>query len=354
MLDSGAHTNFISQDFFNKLSLEKHNSNLSVTLATNQVKHFHHCSSIKIKSRVSSFETTLSCLIVLQVTSDLLQNSFDTAHIVLPQDIVLADPTYNITQPIDILIKSSVFWEILKTKRVKLGNNLMASDTQLGWVITGTTYLIKHKLPPSTNIVTTDINTIDDTLKKFWQLENFASDQQIMSIENQQVEAHFAKTVSRNKEGRFVVSIPFKHKELNKLGSSKQIATNRFLSLERKLDKKPEIKPMYVDFINEYKALNHMTEISHDDNNNHLEYYLPHHHVLRELSLTTKLRVVFDGSCKTETNVSLNDNQYAGPNLQTDLFNILIRFRMPKYIVTADIEKMYRQILIDPLQRHFQ
>lgn len=36
----------------------------------------------------------------------------------------------------------------------------------------------------------------------------------------------------------------------------------------------------------------------------------------------------------------------AGPNLQNDLLHILIRFRVHKYVMTADIAMMFRQILI--------
>lgn len=104
----------------------------------------------------------------------------------------------------------------------------MASDTKLGWVVTDTTSLSKYSFSPATNTVTTDIYSIDNTLQTFWQLENFKSDKPILSRKNQQVEAHFAETVSRNSEGRFIVNIPFKQNELHKLGQSKQIATKVF------------------------------------------------------------------------------------------------------------------------------
>lgn len=85
--------------------------------------------------------------------------------------------------------------------------------------------------------------------------------------------------------------------------------------MERKLVKKPQLKAMYVEFINEYQMLNHMTEIVDNHNDDQINYYLPHHHVLQESSSTTK--VVFDGSCKSDTNISINDLQYAGPSIQT-------------------------------------
>ncbi|XP_018406350.1 PREDICTED: uncharacterized protein LOC108782552, partial [Cyphomyrmex costatus] len=96
-----------------------------------------------------------------------------------------------------------------------------------------------------------------------------------------------------------------------------------------------------------------MREIE-DHTNETSSYYLPHHAVLKESSITTKLRVVFDASCKTTSGLSLNDTLLAGPTIQDDLFSILARFRNFEYVVTADIRKMYRQVLVDESQRHLQ
>jgi hypothetical protein len=83
-------------------------------------------------------------------------------------------------------------------------------------------------------------------------------------------------------------------------------------------------------------------------------YYLPHHGVVKESSDTTKLRVVFDGSAPSTTRISLNDTLHTGPKLQEDLVSILLRFRSHQYVLTGDIEKMYRQILVRPADRKYQ
>ena len=75
-------------------------------------------------------------------------------------------------------------------------------------------------------------------------------------------------------------------------------------------------------------------------------FYLPHDAVIKSDSLTTKTRVVFDGSAKTSSDISLNDSLMVGPTIQDDLFSLLTRFRTHKYALTADIEKMYCQVLV--------
>ena len=81
---------------------------------------------------------------------------------------------------------------------------------------------------------------------------------------------------------------------------------------------------------------------------------MPHHAICKPSSTTTKLRVVFDASAKSDTGRSLNQTLHTGPTLQPKLFDHLLRFRVYKYVMTGDIEQMYRQVLINPPDRQFQ
>ena len=63
----------------------------------------------------------------------------------------------------------------------------------------------------------------------------------------------------------------------------------------------------------EYEELGHMAEDKTASIRN--GYFLPHHSVIKQSSLTTKLRVVFDASAKTSTGVSLNDTLMVGPKV---------------------------------------
>jgi len=85
-----------------------------------------------------------------------------------------------------------------------------------------------------------------------------------------------------------------------------------------------------------------------------LSYFLPHQPVLRPESVSTKLRVVFDASAKTDNGQSLNDILLPGPNLQGDLLQILLRFRIHPYVLTADIAMMFRQIKVVKEDRRLQ
>lgn len=101
--------------------------------------------------------------------------------------------------------------------------------------------------------------------------------------------------------------IPLKEKPDESLGNSYPISMRRFLNLEKKLNKNPNVKQEYRNFLEEYAHLGLMTEI-------YLPHcYLPHHCRIPGQKETTKLKVVFDDSAQTSTGKSPNDIQAIGP-----------------------------------------
>lgn len=107
--------------------------------------------------------------------------------------------------------------------------------------------------------------------------------------------------------------------------------------------------------MDEYLSLGHMEIVEPEERDIYMQHnYLPHHAVIKESSITTKLRVVFDAACKTDTGVSLNDALYKGPSIQEDLVCIMARFRTYKFVISADIVKMYRQIWVAEQHRDRQ
>ena len=60
--------------------------------------------------------------------------------------------------------------------------------------------------------------------------------------------------------------------------------------------------------------------------------------------------MVFNASNPTTSGKSLNDILLKG-QVKEDLYDIMIRFRKHEFVFLADIEKMYRQILVNPDQR---
>ena len=78
----------------------------------------------------------------------------------------------------------------------------------------------------------------------------------------------------------------------------------------------------------------------------HAMFYLPHHPVVKESSLSTKVRHVFDASAKGFNAVSLNDCLENGPNMMPDLPGIVLPFRRWKIALSADVTKAFLEIRV--------
>jgi len=72
--------------------------------------------------------------------------------------------------------------------------------------------------------------------------------------------------------------------------------------------------------------------------------FVPHRPVLKEDSLTTKLRIVLNCSLKIGEKPSLNEASYPGIDLVNNLFELLIRVRANKYLVQSDIRSAFLMI----------
>lgn len=100
-----------------------------------------------------------------------------------------------------------------------------------------------------------------------------------------------------------------------------------------------------------------MTRVDSSERTKSLPVYIrpSHNPVLREASRTTKLRVVFNASCKTHNATFLNDHLLIGPKLQQDLQDLAILLHWRQcYVYITEIEKMFRQILVHPLDTNYQ
>lgn len=67
-------------------------------------------------------------------------------------------------------------------------------------------------------------------------------------------------------------------------------------------------------------------------------YCIPHHAVQNEGCDSTKLRVAFDESAITISVLSLIGSVYTRHVVQRELFAILIRFRIPRFLFSTDTE----------------
>lgn len=355
LLDSGSQSSFITDQLCNHLQLKKVKFKIAVKGISESQMNIKYATKIHLQSRHNNFKTILNCLVVPTITGNIPSISFERSKIKLPQNITLADPTFNEAGKIDMLLGANIFWQLLCIGQIRLGKNQpIIQKTHLGWVVSGAFNSNLENQKTTTVCHCESHENIDELISKFWDLEE-CKPTRFYSAEEQTCETHFMQTHTRDTNGRFIVRIPLKETASN-LGDSKQIAIKRFHLLEKRLAKDNNLKLAYSGFIKEYEDLKHMSNITNHVKNDDFKtaYYLPHHAVWNPNSTTTRLRVVFDGSAKTTNGNSFNDIQMIGPTIQDDLISIIMRFRKHKYVMTADITKMYRQVLVHEEDRSMQ
>ncbi|XP_018394988.1 PREDICTED: uncharacterized protein LOC108773621 [Cyphomyrmex costatus] len=347
LLDSGSQSCFITNSFAKALKLKQFSTNIPICGLGEMYTRTHKYVKIRMQSKTSGYEAKLNCFVMESITQPNSVKNINPSKIKIPKGIKLADPEFYKASKVDFLIGAEIFFDIMCIGRIKKTEDQpLWQKTLLGWIVAGN--LITSSERQEKTICNLSINEqINAQLARFWQIEHNER-QNTRSPEERKAEEHFMQTYQRNEEGRFIVSLPTKEDLLKDLGKSKDTAIQRFKGLEKRLAKNEQLRKEYTAFIHEYLELQHMRVVQEDGHKEDSQqcYYLPHHGVVREGSSITRLRVVFDASSKTSTGVSLNDALMIGPVIQQDLFSILLRFRSHAYAVTADIAKMYRQVLI--------
>ncbi|XP_076660720.1 uncharacterized protein LOC143364103 [Halictus rubicundus] len=356
LLDSGSQINSISQNLAQKLDLPHRTINTSISGFNSSKTRIRSSIELKMSSIRGNFSSSLSCLVVQDITENMPNVPLHRFNVPVPPGTYPADPEFYSSGRIDLLIGAGIFWNLLCVGQVKIGlGNLAWQKTRLGWILGGqlswSSPKDKCRSGRTCNLIS---NTeLHNSMTRFWEVDE-ACDRKPVVLETDICEQHFVKNTTRDDHGRFIMAIPFNNRLLE-LGESRAQAERRLLNLERKFRKNPDLRTEYSNFIREYLELGHMNridEVSAATISNC--FYLPHHAVFKDSSTTTKLRVVFDGSAKSTTGISRNDAELVGPIVQDELFSILLRFRKFKIVLSADIAKMYRQVLVRKEDRRYQ
>ncbi|XP_055714378.1 uncharacterized protein LOC129808617 [Phlebotomus papatasi] len=348
ILDGGAQVNIMTSDLAQRLNLPRFASRLSIAGVNSTRSRARFYVNATILSRTSDTQFTLKCFVLPSVAGNIPNWPVDTSMLHIPHEVALADPDWAVQRPVDLLICGNHYWASWLTDSISLGPGLpILKETVFGHVVVGEQEPIP---PPETSAFTA--TALDQSIRRFWEIED-ASEPTSGTDDQIAAENHFASTHQRNEDGRFIVQLPFRE-DPRVLGESRPLAIRQFLALERRFDKKPAMRTAYRDILHDQLRRGWIEPVPHDDSNVSPAYYMPHHGVYKESSTTTKLRIVYNASAKTSSGSSLNDLLRIGPVVQPDLATILLRFRKHPYAMTADISKMYLQVMLDPSHANFQ
>ncbi len=278
----------------------------------------------------------------------------------------LADSFDRSDKEIGILIGANFYHDFVTGDVIRGGSGPVALASKLGWILSGPvsyetethtcasviSNLAIDILPSRTDIID-EKKEILESLDTFWKHESCGLIEEETGVRSQEGENDkIGETKIRFNEtdSRYQVSLPFKGelKNLN-LDSHYDLCKSRLYSLHSHL-KKDQVLLKEYDAVFQDQLKKGIIEIVPKDQEKESSdcHFLCHHGVVKRDRLTTKLRVVFDGSAKGKNcQNSLNDILEIGNNYMPLLFDTLVRFRIKPIALTADIQQAFLQIQID-------
>ncbi|GFW94465.1 DUF1758 domain-containing protein [Trichonephila clavipes] len=348
LLDVGSQSHFITKDCADRLQLKNEKINLLVSCLNESTMTINGGVTTSIFNGDLSFKKELNLLVVRRIT-DLTPSQIINVSLDMPNEIKLADYKFNIPGKIDVLLGAEIFYELLRPGQIYCGDSrLLLQNTVFGYVVSGSVGdEVRDNNIHCGLIRDGDLNT---TLRSFWELEsigvkneNCCSEEDV-SFEMFKQRVHF-------KNGRYEVELPWK-RDSNELSDNFSLAKRRLGSLMRKMQRDKVLYSEYCKVLKNYLDEGIIEKVTNPfiPTNNPV-FYLPHQVIIKNESLTTKLRLVFDASAHAENQLSLNDCLSHGVNLNPNILDLLISFRSNKIAVLADVEKAFLQISLAPKDR---
>ncbi|GFU07864.1 uncharacterized protein TNCV_3551761 [Trichonephila clavipes] len=298
-----------------------------------------------ISNEDSSFAEPVDFLIVDKITEFTPSSSLDISNVEIPKFLTLADKSFYEANEVHALISADIFCKVLKQNTYKVNEELFFKENEFGWIACGK--LEERQTNKQGQCFLVNNDSIQDTLKLFFDLEGLGIRDDPVLHERDQALEIFKETVEFEK-GRYIVQLPFR-KSYNELSDNYPLAKQRFQNLWRRFGHDSELYQQYREIIRDYTEQGIIEEVKTEITDNKLKrpvYYLPHQAIRKDGRLTSKTRIVFDAGSHQNNELSLNDCLWPGINLNPNLLDILINFRLNAIAFCSDIKQAFLQICL--------
>lgn len=341
LLDSGSQMTFIKRDLARELELDVIDyCNLNVSGFGETNVTIDKCAKVGLRMKKGDRVVDLVAYESDKVCSQ-MKVMVDKDK--LPQNVELADKYEDDNMVIDGIIGNDQVCKILTGKIVRFEDNLVGIETVFGFCLCGTAPSNHDSIRRtfSNHIIT---NEIQD-LRRLWDLESIGIAAKRTDINRTDVQSEFVSNMTKE-NGRYLVSWPLKDTTaLSSLDSYEVEAKSRLLRTLKRLHGNQSLHKKYDSILRDYEHDGIIERVPANQLSvDHAIRYLPHHPVVTGNIDNQKVRIVFDASAKDSNNVSLNDLMNTGPNLNPESTEILLRFRMRKFVITCDMKAAFLQI----------
>jgi len=316
LLDQGSELSFVNENVVQRLQLPRRHSAITL-FGIGASKQLTTRGAVSLRFQ-SVFEPEIEYVIEAHVIPKITRRipSYPVTMETLPHlaSLKFADPSFATPGPVEILLGANVYGQLLREDLRRDRVDMPVGQlTTLGWIVSGPISNFNSNSTSAPGVPHTQAQgflckatcDLNDLVHQFWEQETIIVPDTVKSSkEDTFCENHFVRTCTRNPDGRYTVRLPFKTKPVH-FGDIRTIAERMLASTHRRFQRDAEFRHLYVDFLEVYEKMGHMQRI--EDRQEKDSFYLPHHGVLRHSSLTTKLRVVFNGSQATGCGSTLNE-----------------------------------------------
>ena len=354
LFDSGSHRSFVTAAAAEKLGLRPvRRENLSIkAFGSNEAENrMREVVEFNLVPVVGGKGVKISCFVVESIGSISNVHLEEVKQIYPHLNLVWFSDVCRNKEVLDIqvLIGSDYQWEFLEGEQIRGGHHEpVAIKTSLGWVLSGQLKGESFSYQDSVvNFVQADDRSDSNILQqanKLWDLESLG-----IRPENDASKESFVDEIQFT-GSRYSVKLPWKAGH-GPIPQNYSTCVSRLKNQLRRLKDDPDVLKEYEKIINEQIQEGIVSKVTGMEDAQKISY-LPHSAVIRQEAETTKVRILYDASCKDKvTKTSLNDCLHVGPPLTPHIVNILLRFRMWKVALVGDIAKAFLMIEVDPVDR---
>ena len=352
ILDSGSQRTYLTDNLKNILQLpvlERKQVSIKTFGSTDERVEFVEVASLGIELKggpnlsLSAFTVPLICQPLQGQSVEQVVNDNVCFSGLRLADYCAEGETLNV----DILVGSDYYWNLVTGHTIRGTQGPTAIHTKLGWVLSGPVCRGDPGSQQSSNLVETHVlkcatdevpyEGLQGELKKFWDLES-------LGIKTPSIHEEFLEKLTYRGD-HYQVNLPWKATH-PPLPDNYELSQRRLSSLLSRLRKEPDILKEYDSVIKDQieRGIVEVVDKEAKPESDRI-HYIPHHAVIRRDKSTTKLRVVYDASAKSN-GASLNECLHAGPPLAQNIFDIMLRFRSHRVALVGDIEKAFLMVHI--------
>ncbi len=356
-LDDGCDSTYVRRSVLSELGIsqiEDHDITMS-TMAGNGINVKSGTVALTVESLDGNIRVRLGCRILDHLCDGLRPQNWSDKKGRWSHLAGIEFPRIDGSKTVDIVIGSD-HPELTMSLEEVLGQpgEPVARLTPLGWTCTGMVEMLQSQDDGSYYTIacySSADSRVDDSLRALWNMDLLTEGCDVVFTPEEQkiLERVEATKVYHKEEGRYEVSIPWIDGAPD-LPCNYETARRRLISLEHTLLKKPRLAEKYREGMQQNIEKGYLRRVPDADITT--GWYLPHFPVVREDKETTKVRIVFDSASK-HLGVCLNDRMHAGPKLQKEIFDILVRFRLGQVGLAGDIKEMFSQVLLSKRDRDY-